>query len=95
MNCIADISEKCFTDRQKELMCDYFKHYKELHPHIPNSILVYTIKAYMVNPDKFQNWYNNKSLVKPKPRETQEDYYKYAKMSEQQLIDYVKNNVTI
>ena len=34
MNCIADISEKCFTDRQKELMCDYFKHYKELHPHI-------------------------------------------------------------
>ena len=95
MNCIKDIPETCYTDRQKETMCKYFKHYKELHPHIPDSILVYTIKGYMLNPTKFQEWYEHKSIPKSRPRESQEDYYKYAQMNEDELNIYVKNNVHI
>jgi hypothetical protein len=81
---------KEFSDEQHNEIDRLMNLAKIEYPDIDEALLMYQVKGYVLNKQMYIDHYENKTVILPKKRDTEEEYLKYCKYDDETLKEYIK-----
>ena len=82
--------EDTFTKEQHDIIDKMLILAKLEFPDVEDALLLYQIKGWVLNPEMYKDHYDNKTVIEPKKRDSQEEYNEYCKYDDETLKEHIK-----